>query len=588
MRRRRQDASEGVPAPSSDGRTPNDGHEDPELAGRLEPSTLRQRGAASLFYVMSWGFGNLVATFLGGVVLARMLGPREFGLIAVGNTVALLAGVVSEGGIASGYIRQPGGISRSVLRSVNGAQLCLSVAIATLIALIGLRFGLAGALTACMVWALPVASPQTAGRVVLMRELRFRDVSIAEAAGVASYYVWSISLVAAGGGVWALATGAIVRAAAMTLTVAAFTGWGLMVPSLRAYHDVLRVAGFGIRFSMSWLANVLYLQGQNIVIGLSSGVDTLGLWTLATRVMQVPNLIYVPLNQVAFPAFSQLLAADEDPKPLLERVASVSSAASAIVLPSFLVAMPGLIPVVFGEQWTDAWLVLPGISTSDLRRSADCRAMLAIPLRSEQAVDRAPRHDCCQRRGPLCNHRVDLGDRLRGRRTRHRGDGGDRELPARSGRAPLTGAAVWTTTPSLLATGVVASAAGFGVATALGYGVLGALAASLTAAVTATLGCAITQPTVLRDLMHIVRRSLSVVFRQGVVRARVRARTHYLVEQGERPELRSLAQGDDWRLAGTAKDEHRVAAPGWCVQCSRSAAGDGAGARHDTGIRIDP
>lgn len=515
MRRRRQDASEGVPAPSSDGRTPNDGHEDPELAGRLEPSTLRQRGAASLFYVMSWGFGNLVATFLGGVVLARMLGPREFGLIAVGNTVALLAGVVSEGGIASGYIRQPGGISRSVLRSVNGAQLCLSVAIATLIALIGLRFGLAGALTACMVWALPVASPQTAGRVVLMRELRFRDVSIAEAAGVASYYVWSISLVAAGGGVWALATGAIVRAAAMTLTVAAFTGWGLMVPSLRAYHDVLRVAGFGIRFSMSWLANVLYLQGQNIVIGLSSGVDTLGLWTLATRVMQVPNLIYVPLNQVAFPAFSQLLAADEDPKPLLERVASVSSAASAIVLPSFLVAMPGLIPVVFGEQWTDAWLVLPGISLAIFVAAptvAPCSQFLfavnkpSIVLHATIVANVVGLCAITALTWAIGFAGAGLGTVVTA--------GIESYLLARAVRS-LTGAAVWTTMPSLLATGVVASAAGFGVATALGYGVLGALAASLTAAVTATLGCAITQPTVLRDLMHIVRRSLSVVFRQG-------------------------------------------------------------------------
>jgi O-antigen/teichoic acid export membrane protein len=265
---------------------------------------------------------------------------------------------------------------------------------------------------------------------------------------------------------------------------------------------------------MSWLANVLYLQGQNIAVGVSGGVNTLGLWTLATRVMQVPNLIYVPLNQVAFPAFSQLVAAGEDPKPLIERVASVSSAASAIVLPSFLVAMPGLIPAVFGEQWTDAWLVLPGITLAIFIAAptvAPCSQFLfaankpSIVLNATVVANVVGLCAITALTWAIGFAGAGLGTVATAVIESY--------LLARAVRS-LTGAAVWTTMPSLLATSVVAAAAGFGVATIVGYGVLGALVASLTAMGTATLGCAITQPTVFRDLLHIVRKSLRVVFRE--------------------------------------------------------------------------
>jgi O-antigen/teichoic acid export membrane protein len=483
------------------------------LARPLEATVVRSRGSAAIFYVVSWGFGNLVATFLGSVVLARMLSPREFGLIAFGNTIALLAGVLSEGGIASGYIRQSHGVSKSVLRSVNGVQLCLSILVAGIIALISSGFGLAGALTALMVWSLPVASPQTGGRILLIRELRFRDMSIAEAVGVAVYYLWSIPLVATGMGVWALATGVIVRAFAITLAVAAFTGWGLMVPSLRAYRDVLRVAGFGIRFSTTWLANVLYVQGQNIVIGVSGGVASLGLWSLATRVMQLPNLMYVPLHQVAFPAFSHLIAAGEDPRPLLERVSRVSFTASAIVLSSFTVAMPGLIPAVFGAQWRDAVLVLPGVSLAIFLAApivAPCSQFLFAANRPSVVLNATVSASIA---GLCATTALTWAVGLVGA-----GLGAvvtaviESVLLARATRA-VTGADLWSSMPRLLLVSVGAATTGYAAGAALGYTVFAAIVASVVALAVSVAGCAILQPAPLRDLVHVVRRSMGSVFR---------------------------------------------------------------------------
>jgi O-antigen/teichoic acid export membrane protein len=333
----------------------------PEFARPLGEVSVSRRGAAAMFYVVSWGFANHIVTFLGSLVLARLLAPRDFGMIALGQTVALLATAASEGGIASGFIRQSHGISRGVLRSINGVQFLIALTVATVVTPLALAFGLAGSLAALIVWSLPIASLQTAGRVVLARDLRFRDISVAESASLLAYYVWSIAGVMAGYGVWSLASGMLVRAAASTLTVGGLVGWQILMPSLSRYRDVLGVIGFGIRFSLTTLTNVLYEQGRNIVIAVIAGTYTLGLWALAARVLQVMFLIYLPIHALGFPAFSQLIASGRNPRPVLERVARLTFAASALMLPAALVAIPGVITTLFGSQWADAALVFPGI-----------------------------------------------------------------------------------------------------------------------------------------------------------------------------------------------------------------------------------
>jgi O-antigen/teichoic acid export membrane protein len=317
-----------------------------------------------MFYVISWGFANLAITFVGSVVLARLLSPRDFGLIALGQTVAMLAATVTEGGIASAFIRQREGISRAVLRSINGVQLLIASTMAAVVTPVALSFGLAGSLIALIVWSLPVVSLQTGGRVVLNRDLRFRSLAIVDVTGVLFYYAWAIGGVLAGFGVWSLASGIVFRSAVSTITLGTIVGWGILAPSLARYRDVLGAIGFGIRFSLNTLTNVLYEQTRNIIIALIGGTQALGLWVLAVRLLQIPNLMYLPIHSIAFPAFSQFIATGRNARPLLERVAGLTFAASSLVLPAFLVAAPGVIATIVGSQWEDAALVLPGILLS--------------------------------------------------------------------------------------------------------------------------------------------------------------------------------------------------------------------------------
>jgi O-antigen/teichoic acid export membrane protein len=176
--------------------------------------------------------------------------------------------------------------------------------------------------------------------------------------------VWAIAGVIAGHGVWSLATGIVVRSAVSTAALGAVVGWGILIPSLARYRVVLGAIGFGIRFSLHTLTNVLYEQTRNIIIALIGGTQALGLWVLAVRLLQIPSLMYQPIHAIAFPAFSQFIATGRNTRPLLERVTALTFAASSLVLPAFLVAAPGFIATVLGPQWEDAALVFPGILLS--------------------------------------------------------------------------------------------------------------------------------------------------------------------------------------------------------------------------------
>ena len=133
-----------------------------------------------------------------------MLTPHDFGIVALGTTIVLIASAFSEGGLGSGLIRREQAPTRLELRTLNGIQLLITVAIAGIVVAVGLQLGEAGRVAARWPRRSPIATLQTPGRVVLSRSLRFRGIAVADLVATIANYGWSITTVALGAGVWAL------------------------------------------------------------------------------------------------------------------------------------------------------------------------------------------------------------------------------------------------------------------------------------------------------------------------------------------------------------------------------------------------
>jgi O-antigen/teichoic acid export membrane protein len=331
------------------------------MSERLSDGVLKRRAKSGIFFVGSWGAVNLIVGFGGNLVLARLLTPRDFGIVAIGATLMMFTNAIADGGIGSGLIRREDAPDRTELKAALALQLTLTGVLAAVGAAIGVLLGGAGLVVAVMLSALPLASLGTPGRVMLSRALRFKALSTIESVGNLLYYGWAIGLVViADEGVWALASAVVIRAVVVAIGVAAVAGQAL-VPSYRGAARLRPVIMFGLRFQGVSLAGMLREQGLNGGVAAIAGVGTLGLWTLTRRLLEVPALMFEPLHRVSFPLLSHVLAAKQDPARMLDRGVAVASTASGVVLVAMAAASPELVPFVFGEQWREVGDILPWI-----------------------------------------------------------------------------------------------------------------------------------------------------------------------------------------------------------------------------------
>lgn len=75
--------------------------------GPLPRDELRRRASAGIFIVATRGLAILLLGLAGNVVVARLLTPRDFGVVAIGMSFVLFTGMLSDGGLGAALIRRP-------------------------------------------------------------------------------------------------------------------------------------------------------------------------------------------------------------------------------------------------------------------------------------------------------------------------------------------------------------------------------------------------------------------------------------------------------------------------------------------------
>jgi O-antigen/teichoic acid export membrane protein len=320
----------------------------------------RERASSGVFFTASAQLVLLGLGFFGNLALARLLTPRDFGIIAIGTTVMVLVTAVTEGGLVSGMLRRETAPSRAELRTLAGLQLLLATGVFAVAAPIALQFGQPGEITAVMLLALPLSAPQAAGRVFLLRQMVFSRLALAELGAAIAYYAWAIPAVVAGLGVWGMATATVAKAAALSLLFASLAPEGRLAPSLRGARAFGPVISFGAKFQATWIAFVSRDQALNMLTASIGGLTTLGYWSLALKLLQLPVALIDSIHRVTYPAMVHLLGEHVDPRPRIERTVRGAGIVTSLFLTTFAAGAPGLVPAAFGAQWEAAvWAVLP-------------------------------------------------------------------------------------------------------------------------------------------------------------------------------------------------------------------------------------
>ena len=307
--------------------------------------------------MLSQGAG-LVLQLTSTIVLARLLRPEEYGVIAMVVAVTAFAGLFRELGLSASTIQRKeiNDKQLSTLYWVNvliGVVLTIATAAASpLVAWFYKRPELIP-VTLALSLNLLVASFGTQQSALLNRNMQFGRLAAANLAGALVTVVLSIALAVRGLSYWSLVFGSLAGGLVTSLLLNLLSGWRPGLPT----------RGTGLRATVAYGANITafdfvnYFQRNldNILIGRVWGANALGFYSRAYALLMFPiQNIRGPINAVAFPAMSRL---QDRPNELRAYYLSTTRLIAFLSMPltAFLfVTSEPIVRIVLGEEWVRA------------------------------------------------------------------------------------------------------------------------------------------------------------------------------------------------------------------------------------------
>jgi O-antigen/teichoic acid export membrane protein len=308
-----------------------------------------------------WGYGSFTGgrmlSLIATAILARVLVPEDFGLVAIALTFMTLLDGATDLGLSQALITQDDEVVEERADTVFLFSVGLGLVASAVIAALGpaaASFFDESTLTVM----LPVLgvnfflrSIGSTHYALAQRDLNFQARTIAEFADVVVRGLAGIAFALAGLGAWSLVLGYLVGTIALDVAIWRLIPWR---PRFRPKLAHLRgMVGFGgtisgVTFIAALIANMDYL-----FIGRVLGTDALGLYTLGFR---LPELLIINLSVVAstvlFPAFSSIERDSLGHAYLVAlRYVLIVALPTAVVIA--VLARP-LILALFGNQWVDS------------------------------------------------------------------------------------------------------------------------------------------------------------------------------------------------------------------------------------------
>ena len=301
-----------------------------------------------------------VLALLGNIAFARLLSPANFGTVAFGLAVLLFVQLLSDGGMGVGLIRRPEEPQLEDLRVLLGYQLILTSILAVIVAGAAIPFGRPGLVTAVMMPALPLLAFRAPSSIVFERSLNYAPLVKVEIAEQVAYYVWGIALILLGAGVWGLATASVAKALVGTLAMLSISPVARLTPSY-SWRRLRPMLGFGVKFQAAQLSATASSQLLTVGVAVVGGLAVAGLWSLASRLLQVPFLLFGALWRVSYPAAAQLLSAGESARKMIERGLGLAAVGTGVILAPATGSLSPLVPAAFGQRWAPVADALPPI-----------------------------------------------------------------------------------------------------------------------------------------------------------------------------------------------------------------------------------
>lgn len=321
-------------------------------------ASLRESAAKGVGWSLVQTVGSRLLTAVTFVVLARLLEPAAFGVVAFASALVALLSVFVSQGFVQVLVQRPELERRHLdtafwISLAFGCGLCLcTIALSwPLEAAVNLpEVGPVFRALSCGFILSGLASTQQA---LLQRRMAFRWLAARQLVGHSVGAVVGVTSALLGAGVWSLVAQILTYYAVAVVVLWTATRWrpGLCV-TRATYREIFRfsrsVIGTGI---MGFFTR----RTDDFFIGALLGAVPLGVYSVAYRLLTIMlEVTIATVSVVALPTFSRL-------QHEIERVRSAyltaSQLSAVVAIPAFAfmtLAAPEVILVFFGDKWREA------------------------------------------------------------------------------------------------------------------------------------------------------------------------------------------------------------------------------------------
>jgi len=353
---------------------------------KLSLLILAIRGA---FWGTAMNVINQCVRFVVFVFLARLLGPEDFGLVALVMTLVILSDmVITNGGWKEALVRRDAPTETeysSVFWLVLAVSLLLAFATGAGITVFSDALE-QPEMTKLVYWLLPLylfAGLRTIPQAILIRRFDYRSIALASNTATLVGGIVAITLAYNGAGVWALVANQLVLNCLFTILLLKRAGWlPKPRPTTKGLDGVRSFVPNAITVQIARYADFTLLR---VFTGTRFGLESVGHYSISLDMRGfLRSILIMPASQVVIPSITSL---KDQPDRLRDALAMGIGFLAMIVLPAAVGASlvaGDVIPLLLGPQWAP---VIPLVEISML--SIPAIAFIRTSTRVQYAFGRA-------------------------------------------------------------------------------------------------------------------------------------------------------------------------------------------------------
>ena len=317
--------------------------------------SLKRTALVTALWSMGESWGLRIVSALVFLLLARLIDPAAFGLVALAQVYLMAVQTISDQGLATALIQRDS-LDEAHKDSAFWANLAVGLALMLLTVLFaGPLASLYGEPRLAPVLRWYALAPFLSSICVVQaalarRELRFRDLALRQTAGALLGGIVGIAMAFAGMGVWALVGQGLVTQAAGVAILWAIVAWRPRFAfSWRHFRELF---GFGFNVLATNIVRIVGGQADRLLLGYFFGATDVGYYSIAQRLITiVTDFVAGSTERAVIPVFSRIQG---DRERVARGLATAQRLLSLVVVPAFVglaVVAPPLIRVGVGDQW---------------------------------------------------------------------------------------------------------------------------------------------------------------------------------------------------------------------------------------------